>query len=148
MNNPKCLDQGNNKLWLILNDKWSKILSKGIKFQRFFTILFTLMLHYGNKCITKSLPSSRSFISYIEIWKMIIISIFIRDYVRLREYITEYSTFTSFFTILFTLKLHYGGKCITKSLPSSQAFISYIGIWKMIGIIIFIEDYVPLRHGW
>ena len=26
---------------------------------RFFDILFTLILHYGNKCITKSLPSSR-----------------------------------------------------------------------------------------
>ena len=57
----------------------SKILSQVLKLDEVFTILVTLILHYGDKCITKSLPSSRPFISYIEIWKMITISIAIED---------------------------------------------------------------------
>ena len=63
------------------------------KVAQFFYHLFTLMQHYGNKCGTDSLYwSSYYFISYIETWKMIDISIFIKDYFQRGPYTTPVST--------------------------------------------------------
>ena len=68
------------------------------KVAQFFYHLFTLMQHYGNKCGTDSLYwSSYYFISYIKTWKMIDISIFIKDYFQRGPYTPHTVELESYF---------------------------------------------------